>query len=301
MRFSTFPAGRSSITPPTRDAVITAIAARQHALVTFGQLLGTGLTDGAIAKRVARQVLHRVHRGVYSLVDPRALSHEAHALAAVLAAGEGSVLSHESLAVLHGVWRHRPARISVLSPTQRRPAGVQVHRCRRLDPRDVTTHANIPVTTIHRLLVDLADVLIAHEIANVIHEAAFKGRFVEAAVRDSMRRANGRRNLRVVERAIELHRAGSAGLKSRHERAFLLLVLDRGLPEPLVNTHLLGYERDFHWPERRLVVEIDSPSHSRPSTREADAHRDATLDAAGYAFLRFTDEDVTFRPAHVLS
>jgi len=80
-----------------------------------------------------------------------------------------------------------------------------------------------------------------------------------------------------------------------------MLVLDAGLPEPLVNTHLLGYERDFHWPEARLAVEVDSPAHSRPPTRDADAHRDATLDEAGYTSLHFTDEDVKFRPSYVLT
>ena len=114
----------------------------------------------------------------------------------------------------------------------------------------VTTHKGIPVTTVHRLIVDLADdVQIPHEVTAVIHEAAFMGRFVELAVRDAMARVSGRRNLHVVDRAIELHQAGSAGIKSRHELAFFLLVTGAGFPEPLVNVHAYGFERDFHWPE----------------------------------------------------
>ena len=70
------------------------------------------------------------------------------------------------------------------------------------------------MTTVHRTLVDLADDLTPHQLANVIHEAAYRGRFVEAAVRDSMARVFGRRKLHVLERAIELHHAGSAGTKS---------------------------------------------------------------------------------------
>ena len=94
---------------------------------------------------------------------------------------------------------------------------------RTLDPRDVTTHNGIPVTTVHRTLVDLADDLTPHQLANVIHEAAYRGRFVEAAVRDAMGRVFGRRKLHVLERAIELHHAGSAGTKSAGEDAFLTL------------------------------------------------------------------------------
>ena len=154
----------------------------------------------------------------------------------------------------------------------------------------------------HRAIVDLGDVVqIPHELTAVIHEAAFKGRFVEPAVRDVMARANGRQNLRVVDRAIALHRAGSAGIKSRNELAFFLLVTGAGFPEPLVNVHAHGFERDFHWPELGLAVEIDGPGHLRAPTREADASRDATLAAAGYTVMRFTDSDVKFRSADVLT
>ena len=89
-----------------------------------------------------------------------------------------------------------------------------MHRVRTLDPRDVTSHNGIPVTTVHRTLVDLADLLTPYQLANVIHEAAYRGRFVEAAVRDPMDRVSGRRKLHVLERAIELHHAGSAGTRA---------------------------------------------------------------------------------------
>ena len=161
---------------------------------------------------------------------------------------------------------------------QRRPKGVEVHRVRSLDPRDVTTHKGVPVTTVHRTLVDLADDLTPHQLANVIHEAAYRGRFVEAAVRDSMARVSGRRKLHVLERAIELHHAGSAGTKSAGEDAFLTL----GFPEPLVNTDLHGFEVDFHWPERGLVVEIDGGGHDprHDEGRERGPARERLLRAA---------------------
>ena len=156
-----------------------------------------------------------------------------------------------------------PPRIAVVTVHQRRPKGVEIDRVRCLDPRDVTTHKGVPVTTVHRTLVDLADDLTPHQLANVIHEAAYRGRFVEAAVRDSMARVSGRHKLHVLERAIELHHAGSAGTKSAGEDAFLTL----GFPEPLVNTDLYGFEVDFHWPERRLVVESTAVGTTPPRRR----------------------------------
>jgi hypothetical protein len=288
---------------PGVDRAIAAFAARQHALVTALQLRAVGLTDGAISKRAARGALFRLHRGVYSIVPPPALSREGLFMAAVLGAGPGSALSHYSAAELRELIRERVASlITVVSTTQRRPAGITVHRCRHIDPRDLTTHKGIPVTTVHRTIVDLADVVrIPHELTAVIHEAAFKGSLVEPAIRDVMERVNGRRNLQIVDRAIELHKAGSAGIRSRHELAFFLLVTGAGFPEPLVNVHAYGFERDFHWPELRLAVEIDGPGHSRAPTRDADASRDAGLVAAGYAVVRFTGSEVSYQPADVLS
>jgi hypothetical protein len=103
-----------------------------------------------------------------------------------------------------------------------------------------------------------------------------------------MARANGRRELHVLEQAIALHRDGSAGTRSGLEDAFLA-----GLPEwaapPRVNTSLLDIEVDFHWPRERLVVEVDGPGHGRPRTQREDAVRQRKLEEAGYAVLRVAD------------
>jgi len=115
-----------------------------------------------------------------------------------------------------------------------------------LDRSAITTHKRIPVTTIARMLVDLSDVQTAHELANVIHEAAFRGRFSLLATRDAMARANGRHDLAVLEKALALHAAGSAGTRSANEVAVLSMLQFQDLPEPLVNTHLHGEEVDFH-------------------------------------------------------
>ena len=90
-----------------------------------------------------------------------------------------------------------------------------------------------------------------------------------------------------MDRAIALHNTGSAGTKSRGEIVFLLR--SAGLSEPLVNTHLEDIEVDFHWPDLKLVVEIDGGGHGRPSTRREDALKQRILNAAGYEVLRFSD------------
>ena len=156
-----------------------------------------------------------------------------------------------------------PTRITeVLAPRGRRPKGpVLVLTYRRLDPADVTVHKGIPVTTVARTLVDLTDVLDAHELANVIHEAAYRKLFDLQETCAAMERANGRRRLKRLEAAIAIHLTGSTGTKSRAEadRSAKLVKPE----EPQSNVIVEGVEVDFLFPERRLVVEIDDPSHGR--------------------------------------
>jgi len=103
---------------PSVDARLAALAARQHGVAGVRQLVALGLSRSAISKRVARGVLHRRYRGVYT-VGRAALSREAEWLAAVVAVG-GVALSHHSAAELHGLTRARAQAIDVIVPHHRR-------------------------------------------------------------------------------------------------------------------------------------------------------------------------------------
>jgi len=272
---------------PSVERVIARLAARQHGLVTMAQLLALGLDYKAIARRVAEGRLHRVRVGVFA-VGHAGLSREAQLMAALLWGREGAVLSHLACAELCEVGRYRASLIDVVAPKRRKAdTGVRLHRTRALRPDDVTVYKGIPVTTIARMLVDLTDVLGPYDLANVIHEAEYRHRFSERATREAMQRANGRHNLKRLERALELRAQGSAGLKSRNEAAFLSMLKD--LPEPLVNVKLDGEEADFHWPAHKLVVEIDGPGHERARTKREDERKEAAWREAGYEVLRVTD------------
>jgi very-short-patch-repair endonuclease len=155
----------------------------------------------------------------------------------------------------------------------------------------------IPVTTIPRTLVDLTDVMDAEDLANVIHEAAFLKLFSEPATREAMARAPGRK-LSLLEEALRLHNAGSAGSKSRNEKRFLRLIRGAGLPEPLQNVQVHGFEVDFAWPG--LCVEIDGEGHERPRTKVDDRIRDAALKARGIITLRITEHELG-RPEKLLA
>lgn len=262
------------------------VAGRQHGVIRADQL---GLSWGGIAKQVENGLLHRKYRGVYAYGHPK-LSSEGEWLAAVFAAGEPAGLASLSAAFLHRSLRYEPKQIYVIAPRGRRPqAGFRLMTCRNLDPRDLTIVNGIPVTTMPRTLVDLTDVMTADELANVIHEAAFRGLFSEAATREAMARAPGRK-LSVLEQALALHASGSAGSKSGNEKRFLKLIRGAGFPEPRQNTTIHGFEVDFAWPG--LCVEIDGTGHDRPRTKAEDRIRDAALHARGITVLRISEADL---------
>jgi hypothetical protein len=260
---------------------------RTYPLVSRAELLAGGLTRGAISRRVARGVLTRRYPGVYSY-GPGDLSREAAWMAAVMACGAGAALSFVSAESNFDVSRWPDEAPHVTVPRRHRPVeGITIHTALGLDSRDVTTAREIPVTTTARMFVDLGTVRTAHQLCWVLNEAAFRRLFNRGATLRALDRAAGHPGRGTLKRALELYAMGSAGTKSRYEDLFLTLVE----PEPLVNMTVCGYEVDFHWPDRRLVVEVDG-NHSRPKDVRADDGRDASLAAAGYAVVRVTGKEV---------
>jgi len=186
----------SSVTPkenatPPDGRALAELARRQLGLVTTAQLRGFGLTPGGIAHRVRLASLHRVHRGVYA-VGHAALSRDARFLAAVLAVGPDAVLSHRSAAALWELVERGPASVEVTTPgcARSRP-GIHVHRVRRLDRLDRTREVGIPVTTVPRTLLDLADVLSEDRLRRVVREAYVRRRVDDRRLGAVVRRAHG--------------------------------------------------------------------------------------------------------------
>src|SRR3954471_9971641 len=143
--------------PHRVDREIARLAMRQHGVVARRQLRALGLSNAAVAHRVAAGRLHRVHHGVYA-VGHRLLAPRGWWLAAVLACGPGAVLSDASAAALWGLRPSAPIRpdVSVRTSAGRARPGVRIHRRAGLRPDETTTCDGIPVTTPARTVLDLA-------------------------------------------------------------------------------------------------------------------------------------------------
>jgi predicted transcriptional regulator of viral defense system len=284
------------------DLEIAYLATRQHGVVARRQLLGFGLSARAVDRRVEAGRLHRLHRGVYA-VGHRRLTRHGVWLAAVLACGDGAVLSHASAAALWGIAEIEQGQIHVAAVRGRGGPrrGIVVHRPRRLTDDDRAERWGVPVTAPAPTLVDLA---------GMIGEAGLR-RAIDAADRldllDLPRltaladRANGRRGIRRLRAALALHRP-LPQTRSELERQFIRLCEGAGIPRPAVNVPIRGLEVDCAWPAKQLVVELDGYAYHRGrASFESDRSRDARLTAAGYRVMRFTSRRLIAEPNAVVA
>jgi len=269
-------------------------------VVTRRQLVAHGVGPATVERALRDGRLLRIHRGVYAF-GHRALRPEGWWMAAVLACGEGAVLSHRSAAVAWHLLKPADGRIEVTTP---RAGGLSLRSLRArhgdLAPADVTMRHRVPITTVARTLLDIAETGPARELDRAIDEAIRLRRFRWRDLDELRTRAHGRRGLRPLAAARATLEPARARTKSELEIEGLALVNRFDLPPAEVNRHVLGYEVDLLWRDRRVVVELDSHGfHSTPGEFERDRRRDADLQAAGFRVLRFTWRQVTGRPEWV--
>ena len=81
-----------------------------------------------------------------------------------------------------------------------------MHRTRRLDPEERGAEDAIPITTVARTLLDLAEVVPPREVTRAIEAAERLRLFDLRAVEDVIARNPGRRGLRPLGRALETYR-----------------------------------------------------------------------------------------------
>ena len=220
-------------------------------------------------------------------------------MAAVLACGEGAVLSHESAAALWGI-RSSPRRVDVSVPTRgpRHAAGVRVRRRPALSDDDVTRHQGIPVTSPICTLIDLAAGAGRRKLEAAVNEADRLGLIDPEQLRVALDETPPRPGVGVLRELLD--RETFTFTRSELERRFRRLARKAGLPEPQTCALVNGFEVDFYWPDLPLIVETDGLTYHRtPTQQKKDRLRDQAHTAAGIPHLRFTHAQVRDHPAHV--
>jgi very-short-patch-repair endonuclease len=277
-----------------KDAKVAWTAARQHGAIGHAQLLDAGLSQTEIRRRVAAGWLHREHIGVFAVVHP-GLTPRGRWMAASLAGGEGAVLSHRSAAAHWGISRDGAVPSITLPGTKRRgTATLEVH-AGRLRPDEVVIYEDIPVTSVGRTLLDLAEIVTLDELVRTIDNATNARQLRRSTMSSVISAAKGRRGAKPLRQALLITRPEDVLTRSELERRALRVV---GSPRPEVNVRLQGYEVDLLWRDVRLVVELDGSAYHDP---ERDTRKTANLMAHGWAVMRFTWRQVVNDPAWVRS
>jgi very-short-patch-repair endonuclease len=259
------------------DLVVAELAARQHGVVSIGQLRARGISDDAVFGRVRSGWLHRIHRGVYA-VGYLGTSKESRWMAAVLACGDRAVLSHMSAAALWRLLRpvDGPVDVSTSARSGRaRRVGIRLHRSTTLSSGMVTERFGIPVTTPARTIEDL------------------DGKVPPYLVRRATRQAE-----------MAKYRLGPAirgdGTRSDLERDFLALCRRHRVPAPEVNVKVGRWTVDFLWRRQRIAVETDFYDYHRGRVAfRDDRARELELRRQGFAVHRFSEEQVNEEPEEV--
>ena len=245
------------------DVFLARLATRQCGVVGRQQLVALGFERNEIDHRVTTRRLIRIHQGVYA-VGHEALSDRGRMIAALIAAGPGAALSHQTAAYLWKLISSTPPFIHITC-TDRRPRnrlGIVVHEAKRLE---TTKRDGMTVTTP------------LQTIAQLRGEQAARARD-EALV------------LKLIPHSADDH---AEPTRSEIERLLLRALARAGLPRPLVNHIVEGHMVDFFWPAHGLVVETDGwLAHRHRTAFETDRARDVALQATGLTVTRFTGRQV---------
>lgn len=192
-------------------------------------------------------------------------------MAAVLAAGDGAVLSHTSATALWQFLRpiQGPVHVTVAAAVRRKSRpGLHIHRSRTLTQPDVTRRHGIAVTTPARTIEDVRGEVGDRLFRRALRQAELAGHRVP-------------------------HLARVKRTRSDLELLFIGLCQRHGLPRPLVNQRIGRREVDFYWPDQRVAVETDSWNYHRGSVAFEDDHdRDLELRARGISIRRYTGDQL---------
>lgn len=219
--------------------------------MTRGQLLRAGVDSDRIKRWLADGRLRRVHQGVYALghTAPSTLGDY---IAAVLAGGDDAALSHRPAAyvgrLIHGA--APPPEITIPPSDCRRRPGIRIHRS-ALHPRDVFEVDGIRVTSIPRILLDLAPSLPQVELTRACHEAWIHHRTRPHHIEACIARYPHKPGIAKLRAAL-----GADVTLSDLETAFLRLLSTNKLPRPRTNIDRAGDKVDCYWPDLDLTIEL---------------------------------------------
>jgi very-short-patch-repair endonuclease len=228
-------------------------------------------------------------------------------MAAVLASGPDALLSHQTAAALWGIRGYSGGTIHVTVP-RKSTSTKRIRRHFSQVPADERAEEErIPVTSVHRTIFDLAASSSADEVIAMIKEAEYRNRWDRLSLWELLERypaKRGSRNLRFALKRITEEPPGRK--RSKLEERFAPFLRQHRLPLPRFNDWILlegkRYRVDCHWPELRLIVELDGwEGHRTRSAFQDDRARDRALKVAGYSVIHLTWNQLDSEPEVIVA
>jgi very-short-patch-repair endonuclease len=274
------------------------ILRRQEGVISLRQAVGAGLGARGVSNRVASGRWERVHPRVFRATD-HAFTDRARLRGAALWAAPRAAVSGLAAAWWHGLVECCPAVIELTLPRDRHQAarpGLRVRR-RDLAQADLVSVRGIWLTAVPLTVLECA-------VALGQAGPTFLDRALQRHVRLETLRAAHRRNLgQHGSKAVGLLLAAAArGGESEAERRLVALLRRAGIEGWQLGYLVDGYRLDLAFPAARVAVEVDGWAYHRDAERfRQDRRRQNELVLAGWTILRFTWDDLTHRPAAVLT
>jgi hypothetical protein len=288
----------SNAVPPSLRGII----AGQAGVVSRQQVLRAGLSASTVASKVQHGLWQQLHPGVYGTFTGT-VTWEALLWAAVLSAGRGALLSHETAAEVLGLTDRRYPVIQVTVPGDRRvrpPGGVAIHVSSFDYPRWRPQRGIPPHTFYAETVIDL--VAAAGNLDDVVAwtSRAIARRLVSAAELEAA--ATARRRLRWRGQLDEVIASVAGGahfpLEFRYDRDVERV---HSLPMAIRQARFLKPDgsagfRDRYYAQYGLVVELDGRQYHPAEQRGQDRARDNEAVATAGATLRYGWADVARTP-----
>ena len=238
--------------------MVVGLANGQHGVVGRWQLLAAGLPASLIDHWVRVGLLHVWHRGVYS-VGHRVLGAHGRRKAAALAGGERAALCCQTAGDFRNVRPNASGTIHLWVPNQRtrKIDGIVCHRFGDMEEEDIEEIDGIRTTTPMRTIVDMAAGWDVETIEKAFARTELNRQFDLHALNAILARRPNRAGLRKIRHAMEIYDGPVPDMTALELRG-LELVRRAGLPMPVPQFHVGAHRVDFFWPDRLLIMEMDS-------------------------------------------
>lgn len=287
------------------------MSTEQVALYRRPELLAAGFTDDELARMRRQGALTSLRPGVYLAgpeppdIDGR---HRLQVRAAMTGLAPGTVVSHASAALLHGlpIWRIPVTRVQVTRPRRsggRCDPGLHM-RTARLAREDIITVRGIRTTSVARTVVDVARTTPPESGVVTADAALALGAVTCAGLAAVLARCKGWPGCPKARRVITFADGRSESVGESRSR---LAIASAGLPEPVPQWEVrtAGGRRiarvDFGWPEHGVVGEFDGRikygrklrgAHNTSEVLFAEKQREDDLRAQGLTVIRWTWDDL---------